>query len=84
MDEASACACAWQIDSKPEALDEIDRRMMQLKIEREALKQAKPTRPRKTGLDALEGELGDLEAKSADADRPAGGKKRSPSPTSSR
>jgi ATP-dependent Clp protease ATP-binding subunit ClpB len=27
-----------QVDSKPEELDEIDRRIMQLKIEREALK----------------------------------------------
>ena len=27
-----------QVDSKPEALDELDRRIIQLKIEREALK----------------------------------------------
>ncbi len=27
-----------QIDSKPEAIDELDRRIVQLKIEREALK----------------------------------------------
>src|ERR671919_2231660 len=37
MDEASA-RLRMQVDSKPEALDEIDRRVMQLKIEREALK----------------------------------------------
>ena len=30
-------AARMQVDSKPEALDEIDRRIMQLKIEREAL-----------------------------------------------
>jgi ATP-dependent Clp protease ATP-binding subunit ClpB len=32
-----------QVDSKPEELDELDRRIMQLKIEREALK--KENRP---------------------------------------
>ncbi|MBD0413507.1 ATP-dependent chaperone ClpB [Oryzicola mucosus] len=37
VDEA-ASRLRMQIDSKPEALDEIDRRIMQLKIEREALK----------------------------------------------
>ncbi len=31
-------ACAWRWISKPEALDELDRRIIQLKIEREALK----------------------------------------------
>src|SRR6202049_4099143 len=37
MDEAAA-RLKMQIDSKPEALDEIDRRIMQLRIEEEALK----------------------------------------------
>jgi ATP-dependent Clp protease ATP-binding subunit ClpB len=37
MDEA-ASRLRMQVHSKPEALDEIDRRLMQLKIEREALK----------------------------------------------
>jgi ATP-dependent Clp protease ATP-binding subunit ClpB len=37
IDEASS-RLRMQIDSKPEELDEIDRRLMQLKIEREALK----------------------------------------------
>ena len=37
MDEAAA-RLRMQVDSKPEALDELDRRIMQLKIEREALK----------------------------------------------
>ena len=37
MDEA-ASRLRMQVDSKPEALDELDRRIMQLKIEREALK----------------------------------------------
>src|SRR5437899_2322659 len=37
MDEA-ASRLRMQVDSKPEAIDELDRRIMQLKIEREALK----------------------------------------------
>src|SRR3546814_1621875 len=36
MDEA-ASRLRMQVDSKPEKLDELDRRIMQLKIEREAL-----------------------------------------------
>ena len=63
MDEAGS-RLRMQIDSKPEALDELDRRIMQLKIEREALKKEadKASRDR---LVALEKELGDLEDKSA-------------------
>jgi ATP-dependent Clp protease ATP-binding subunit ClpB len=38
MDEA-ASRLRMQVDSKPEELDELDRRIIQLKIEREALKQ---------------------------------------------
>ena len=37
MDEAGS-RLRMQVDSKPEALDELDRRVIQLKIEREALK----------------------------------------------
>ena len=37
MDEA-ASSLRMAIDSKPEELDELDRRILQLKIEREALK----------------------------------------------
>src|SRR5258705_3376730 len=37
VDEA-ASRLRMQVDSKPEALDQVDRRIMQLKIEREALK----------------------------------------------
>ncbi len=37
MDEA-ASRLRMQVDSKPEALDELDRRLLQLKIEREALR----------------------------------------------
>jgi ATP-dependent Clp protease ATP-binding subunit ClpB len=53
-----------QIDSKPEALDELDRRIMQLKIEREALKK-ETDKASKDRLAALEKELGDLEDQSA-------------------
>ena len=63
MDEAGS-RLRMQIDSKPEKLDELDRRIMQLKIEREALKREtdKASRDR---LDTLEKELGDLEDESA-------------------
>ena len=62
MDEASS-RLRMQIDSKPEALDELDRRILQLKIEREALK--KETDPAsKDRLVKLEKELADIEDKS--------------------
>jgi len=62
MDEA-ASRLRMQIDSKPEKLDELDRRIMQLKIEREALKKEndKASRDR---LVHLEKELGELEDES--------------------
>ena len=63
MDEA-ASRLRMQVDSKPEELDELDRRIIQLKIEQAALK--KETDPAsKDRLQALESELGDLEDKSA-------------------
>ena len=40
MDEAGS-RLRMQVDSKPEAVDELDRRIVQLKIEREALKKEK-------------------------------------------
>src|SRR6202049_445122 len=62
MDEAAA-RLKMQVDSKPEALDELDRRVIQLKIEREALK--KETDPAsKDRLERLEKELADLEDRS--------------------
>jgi ATP-dependent Clp protease ATP-binding subunit ClpB len=63
MDEA-ASRLRMQIDSKPEALDELDRRIIQLKIEREALKK-ESDRASKDRLAALEGELAETEEKSA-------------------
>tara|TARA_B100001971_G_C18229242_1_gene562794 strand:- start:664 stop:2061 length:1398 start_codon:yes stop_codon:yes gene_type:complete len=54
-----------EVDSKPEELDELDRRIVQLKIEREALKKEKDDAT-KDRLKKLEEELKELEAKSAD------------------
>src|SRR5690606_14305804 len=52
-------------DSKPEALDEIDRRLVQLKIEREALKKESDSAS-KQRLEKLEDEIADLEGQSDD------------------
>src|SRR6202012_1768230 len=51
------------VDSKPEELDEIDRRVGKLKIEREALSKETDTAPR-ARLEKLEEELEDLEIQS--------------------
>ena len=63
VDEA-ASRLRMQVDSKPEALDEIDRRIVQLKIEREALKVEKDEAS-KDRLARLESELTGLEEESA-------------------
>ena len=63
VDEASS-RLRMQVDSKPEELDEIDRRAIQLKIEREALKKETDTAS-KDRLQKLEKELADLEERSA-------------------
>ena len=63
VDEA-ASRVRMAVDSKPEALDEIDRRLVQLKIEREALKKETDAGSR-ARLQTLEAELADLEAQSA-------------------
>ena len=63
VDEA-ASRLRMQVDSKPEELDEIDRRAIQLKIEREALKKETDTAS-KDRLLKLEKELADLEERSA-------------------
>jgi ATP-dependent Clp protease ATP-binding subunit ClpB len=64
IDEA-ASRVRMAVDSKPEELDEIDRRVVQLKIEREAL--AKETdAASKQRLEKLEEELDDLEGQSAE------------------
>ncbi|CDX14404.1 Chaperone [Mesorhizobium sp. ORS 3324] len=64
VDEA-ASRLRMQVDSKPEALDEVDRRIMQLKIEREALKVEKDEAS-KDRLARLEKELADLEEQSTE------------------
>jgi ATP-dependent Clp protease ATP-binding subunit ClpB len=66
IDEAAA-RIRMEIDSKPEALDRLERRIIQLKIEQEALKKEKDEASRKRlatleeSLRALEKEYADLE-----------------------
>jgi ATP-dependent Clp protease ATP-binding subunit ClpB len=66
IDEAAA-RIRMEIDSKPEALDRLDRRIIQLKIEQEALKKEKDEASKKRlatlqeTLRALEKEASDLE-----------------------
>ncbi|RTE90557.1 ATP-dependent chaperone ClpB [Bradyrhizobium sp. LVM 105] len=63
MDEAAA-RLKMQVDSKPEELDSLDREIIRLKIEQEALK--KETDPgSKSRLQTLEKDLAELEEKSA-------------------
>ncbi|MFS8116336.1 ATP-dependent chaperone ClpB [Rhizobium jaguaris] len=68
MDEAAA-RLRMQVDSKPEELDELDRRIIQLKIEREALKKetdqssADRLKRLETDLTALEEEADALTAR---------------------
>ncbi|WP_296178025.1 ATP-dependent chaperone ClpB [uncultured Brevundimonas sp.] len=64
IDEA-ASRVRMAVDSKPEALDEIDRRLVQLKIEREALKKESDSASQQR-LEKLEDEIIDLEGQSDD------------------
>ncbi len=64
VDEA-ASRLRMEVDSKPENIDELDRRIIRLKIEREALRKEVDTAS-KDRLDKLETELTDLEKQSAD------------------
>ncbi|OFW98844.1 MAG: ATP-dependent chaperone ClpB [Alphaproteobacteria bacterium RIFCSPHIGHO2_12_FULL_63_12] len=63
VDEA-ASRLRMEVDSKPEELDELDRRIIQLKIEREALKKEDDDASRDR-LERLEDELAGLEEDSA-------------------
>ncbi|WP_439370624.1 ATP-dependent chaperone ClpB [Bradyrhizobium sp. DASA03120] len=63
MDEAAA-RLKMQVDSKPEELDSLDREIIRLKIEQEALKKESDLGS-KTRLESLEKELAELEEKSA-------------------
>lgn len=62
VDEA-ASRLRMQIDSKPEALDELDRRIIQLRIEREAIRKEDDSASRER-LVKLEAELADLQEQS--------------------
>lgn len=63
VDEA-ASRLRMEVDSKPEDIDELDRRIIQLKIEREALKREDDAAS-KDRLEKLSKELSELEEKSA-------------------
>ena len=62
IDEAGS-RVRMAVDSKPESLDEIDRRLVQLKIEREALKKETDTASR-LRLEKLDDEISDLQVES--------------------
>jgi ATP-dependent Clp protease ATP-binding subunit ClpB len=64
IDEAAA-RIKMEIDSKPEEMDKLERRLIQLKIEREAVKKEKDEASRKR-LALLEDEIGKLEREYAD------------------
>ena len=66
IDEAAA-RIKMEIDSKPEAMDRLDRRLIQLKIEREAVKKEKDEASQKR-LALLETEIASLEREYADLD----------------
>ncbi len=66
VDEA-ASRIRMEIDSKPEEMDRLDRRLIQLKIEREALKKETDEASRKRLTD-LEEQIGRLEREYADLD----------------
>ncbi|WP_300398276.1 ATP-dependent chaperone ClpB [uncultured Sphingobium sp.] len=64
MDEA-ASRIRMEVESKPEEIENLDRRIMQLQIEREALKK-ESDQASKDRLAALEGDLANLEQQSAE------------------
>ncbi len=66
IDEAAA-RIKMEIDSKPEAMDRLDRRLIQLKIEREAVKKEKDAASKKR-MELIEQEISKLEREYADLD----------------
>ena len=66
IDEAAA-RIKMELDSKPEALDKIDRRLIQLKIEREAVKRESDSASKKR-LDGIEAEIDRLNKEYSDLD----------------
>ena len=65
--DESASRIRMQIDSKPEDMDRLERRLIQLKIEREALKKESDAASNKR-RDILETEIGQLEREYSDLD----------------
>ncbi|HEX6305568.1 MAG TPA: ATP-dependent chaperone ClpB [Anaerolineales bacterium] len=61
--DESAARLRTEIDSKPQALDEVDRQIMQLEIERQALQKEKD-KASKERLERIEKELADLRERS--------------------
>lgn len=66
IDEAAA-KIKIEIDSKPEVMDKLDRRLIQLKIEREAVKKEKDEASQKR-LELLQEEIAKLDREYADLD----------------
>ncbi|MEN9437049.1 MAG: ATP-dependent chaperone ClpB [Pseudomonadota bacterium] len=66
IDEA-ASKIKIELDSKPEVMDKLDRRLIQLQIEREAVKKEKDEASRKR-LDLIDGEIKSLQKEIADLD----------------
>ena len=64
IDEAAA-RIKMEIDSKPEAMDRLERRLIQLRIEREAVKKEKDEASQKR-LQLIEGEIARLEKEYSD------------------
>jgi ATP-dependent Clp protease ATP-binding subunit ClpB len=64
VDEAGS-RIRMEIDSKPEEMDRLERRLIQLKIEREALKKESDEASKKR-LDDLEAQIGELDKQFAD------------------
>ncbi|MGM0785627.1 MAG: ATP-dependent chaperone ClpB [Pseudomonadota bacterium] len=66
VDEACS-RIRMELDSKPEAMDRLDRRLIQLKMEREHLKKETDDASKKR-LESLEGQIEELEREYADLD----------------
>lgn len=66
IDEAASCI-RMEIDSKPEEMDKLERRLIQLKMEREALKKEKDDASKKR-LEKCEAEIKRIEKEYSDLD----------------
>ena len=64
VDEAAARRC-MEIESRPEEMDELERRIIQLRIEEQAIT-AESDQASRERLDRLKGELAELDRRSAD------------------